>query len=158
MRDRFVRRTSRSMRWALVTHQGRIRDLDRGRLSAGDGVLRMRPRGEAHRRSDLSGRARLHALQHLQHRRVWRPHPRPADALLSPYSTDSEHLWNRLHRALFVRTAKNGAQYVHSVDPFLYENGSFLLEGDAHRGAITVLDEFLAAPREQMVDDPRERL
>src|SRR3954453_13502009 len=51
---------------------------DLGRLPAGDGVLRVRPRGEADRRPDLPGRPRLHALQHQQHRRVRRPHPRPA--------------------------------------------------------------------------------
>src|SRR5439155_25240534 len=86
------------------------------------------------------------------------PATRPADALLSPYSTDSEHLWNRLHRALFVRTAKQGAEYVHSIDPFLYENGTFLLEGEPHHRALALLDEFLGAPAEQMINDPRKRL
>jgi hypothetical protein len=81
----------------------------------------------------------------------------PAEALLSPYATDSEHLWNRLHRALFVRTTKQGAEYVHSVDPFLFENGSFLLEGEPHHRALALLDEFLSAPAEQMFDDSQKR-
>ena len=62
VRDRPVRRTGRPLRRARRAHQGRVRDAHRGRLPAGDGVLRVRPRGEAHRRPDLPGRPGLHAV------------------------------------------------------------------------------------------------
>ena len=62
VRDRPLRRAGRPLRRAVRADQGRLRDAHRGRLSAGDGVLRVRPRGEAHRRPDLPGRPRLHAL------------------------------------------------------------------------------------------------
>ena len=44
--------------------------LGRGRLRAGDGLLRVPARGEADRRPDLRGRHRQHELLDLQHRRV----------------------------------------------------------------------------------------
>ena len=52
--------------------------LRRGRLPAGDGLLRVHPRGEADRRPDLRGRRREHALLGVEHRRVRRLHARPA--------------------------------------------------------------------------------
>ena len=42
MRNRPVRRTSRPVRRACLAHQSRLRDADRSRVSAGDGVLRVR--------------------------------------------------------------------------------------------------------------------
>ena len=59
--------------------QGRLRNAGRSRLPARDGLLRVHARAEADRRPVLPGRPQLHALQRLQHRRVRRLHPRPAD-------------------------------------------------------------------------------
>ena len=42
--------------------QGGLRDPGRGRVSAGDGLFRVRTRGETDRRSDLPGRSELHAV------------------------------------------------------------------------------------------------
>ena len=75
-RDRPVRRAGRAVRRADRARAGRVRDAHRGRLRAGDGVLRVPPRGEADRRPDVRGGHRRDALLDLRHRRVRRPHPR----------------------------------------------------------------------------------
>ena len=56
-----------------------LRNPRRGRIPARNGLFRVHARGEADRRPDLPGRPELHALQHLEHGRVRRLHPRPAD-------------------------------------------------------------------------------
>jgi hypothetical protein len=86
------------------------------------------------------------------------PTSRPSEKLLSPYSPDPNHLWNRLHRALFLRTAPDGSEHIHTLDPLLYHGGKYLLQGEPYQRAIAMLEEFIAAPREQMFDDPRKRL
>jgi hypothetical protein len=83
--------------------------------------------------------------------------PKSADARLAPYAADEEDLWNRLHRALFVRTARDGGPRTHATDPLLYRGGTFLLEGEPHRRAVGLLDEFLAAPG-RSIDEPLKRL
>ena len=74
------------------------------------------------------------------------PAPRPIDARFAPYAPDPDHPWNRLHQALFVRDAADGGRRVHSTDPLLYRGGTFLLEGEPHRRAVALLDQFLAGP------------
>lgn len=72
--------------------------------------------------------------------------PPAPDARLAPYSADPDHPWNRLHQALFVRTASDGAKHAHTKDPLLYTGGNkFLLDGEPHRRAVAALDEFLKA-------------
>ena len=61
---------------ALV--QAGLRDPRRGGLPARVGLLRVPPRAEAHRRPHVRAGHRRHALLDLRHRRVRRPHPRPA--------------------------------------------------------------------------------
>ena len=86
------------------------------------------------------------------------PAPRPIDARFAPYAADPDHPWNRLHQALFVRDAADGGRRVHTTDPLLYEGGTFLLEGESHRRAVTLLDQFLARPGDRPADDPLKRL
>ena len=71
-RDRPLRRADGAVRRHGRADQGRLRDADRGRLRARDGVLRVPARGEADRRPDLRGRHRQHELLDLQQRRVRR--------------------------------------------------------------------------------------
>ena len=59
-----------------------------------------------------------------------------------PYSSDQDHLWNRLHRGLFLRADMAGRQHVHSTDPLLYRGGKYLLTGEPHRKAVALLNEF----------------
>jgi len=86
-----------------------------------------------------------------------------AHAALSPsngelYDADPNHLWNRLHRALFVRTTADGGEFgIDQLDPLLWYRSTHLLEGPSHENAIAVLDEFLATHGENLVRDPLKR-
>ena len=59
-------------------------------LSARERLLRVPARAEADRRPDVSGRPQLHALQHLEHGRVRRLHPRAADRQRADPRRDEE--------------------------------------------------------------------
>jgi hypothetical protein len=87
-----------------------------------------------------------------------RPAARPSEAQLAPYAADPDHLWNRLHRALFLRVASDGRQRIHGTDPLLYRGGTFLLEGESHRRAVALLDQFLAESGDRLVNNPHKRL
>ena len=53
------------------------------------------------------------------------------------YDSDSAHLWNRLHRALFVRTTSEGIEYGRDeLDPLLWPESKFLLVGEHHKHVI----------------------
>src|SRR5262249_23747426 len=74
------------------------------------------------------------------------------------YDPDPQHLWNRLHRALWVRIGPDGKEYGHDrLDPLLWIETKYLVEGKAHELAIAVLDEFLAKHGEKLVNDPLKR-
>ena len=80
----------------------------------------------------------------------------PATAIYDP---DPSHLWNRLHRAFFVRPdAITDLPNVDAVDPPLWiDTTGFLKSGPTHRAAIAVLDEFLSKDGAALVDDPVKR-
>lgn len=76
----------------------------------------------------------------------------------SIYDSDPAHLWNRLHRTLWVRTGPNGKEYGHDrLDPYLWRETKHLLEGDLHNQAIADLDEFLTAHGENLEKEPLKR-
>ena len=77
-RDRSVRRAVGAVRRPDRADSQRLRNPGRSRLRARDGLFRVRARGEAHRRPDLRGRHRQHALLDQQHRRVRRHDARQA--------------------------------------------------------------------------------
>ena len=77
-RNRPLRRAGRPLRRRQRARQGGLRDAGRGRLSAGDRLLRVPARAEADRRSHLPRRAELHALLGQRHGRARRLHRRPA--------------------------------------------------------------------------------
>jgi hypothetical protein len=84
--------------------------------------------------------------------------PSEAPRAASIYDSDSEHLWNRVHRALWVRTGPGGKEFGHDrLDPYLWRDTKHLLEGESHQKAIAALDEFLAAPGENLFKDPLKR-
>jgi hypothetical protein len=76
------------------------------------------------------------------------------------FDSDPKHLWNRLHRALFVRNSGGDDSYgAGQVDPPLWaDTQAFLLAGESHRSAISVLDEFLANAGEELHTDPLKRV
>jgi len=74
------------------------------------------------------------------------------------YDPDPQHLWNRLHRALWVRVGPDGKEYGHDrLDPLLWMETRHLVEGKSHEQAIAVLDEFLAEQGEKLVSSPLKR-
>jgi hypothetical protein len=89
---------------------------------------------------------------------TWVSAAEPDARLSGPYAPNPDHIWNRLHRDLFVRTAPDGSQRTHALDPLLYRGGTFLLEGEPHRRAVATLDQFLAAPLEAPVDTAARRV
>ena len=79
----------------------------------------------------------------------------PANTL---YDSDPNHLWNRLYAAFFIRAGLDGVQYgTDSLDPYLWDDTTFLLEGDSHKRALAVLDEFLDRHGENLIRDPVKR-
>ena len=59
------------------------------------------------------------------------------------YDPDPQHLWNRLHDALFVRVGNDGVEYGRDrIEPLLWRRSTHLLSGDSHQRLLTVLTEF----------------
>ena len=77
---------------------------------------------------------------------------------IGSYAADADHPWNKLHQPLFVRHTPDGSRHIHSTDPLLYRGGTFLLEGESHRKALAVLDQFLTVSGDRPVNDPLKRL
>lgn len=78
--------------------------------------------------------------------------------LIAIYDADPAHLWNRLHRALFVRTAADQTSFGQDdLDPLLWPNSKFLLTGKHHAYIVALLDAFLAKDGHKMINDPLKR-
>ena len=74
------------------------------------------------------------------------------------YHADPNHLWNRIHEVFHVRGTPDGQQYgFDTVDPLLWRETRYLLEGASHRRAVAALDEFLVSNAELLIDDPLKR-
>ena len=71
-RDRPVRRAGGAVRRRHAHDRGRLQHPGRGRLPAGDRLLRVPARAQAHRRPHLPGRPELHALLGQRHGRARR--------------------------------------------------------------------------------------
>lgn len=75
------------------------------------------------------------------------------------YDANSTHLWNRLHGALFIRTAADGTRYGQDeLDPLLWAKSKYLLAGERHKRVVAVLDEFLAKDGHKLIKDPLKRV
>lgn len=82
----------------------------------------------------------------------------PSNSDWSIYDPDPDHIWNRVFRQLYQRTDINGEEYgAEELDPLLWFDTTHLLEGDSHRQALAVLDEFLSIHAENMIQDPLKR-
>jgi hypothetical protein len=74
------------------------------------------------------------------------------------FDTSQDHPWNRLHAALFVRTAPDGQHFgADEVDPLLWANTTFLLQGDSYTNGISEMDGFLANNSARLIQDPVKR-
>ena len=76
----------------------------------------------------------------------------------SHYHTDPDHLWNRLHEAMFVRVGPDGRAYGQDrLEPLLWANSKYLLEDRSHERVMALLEEFLKNKGEKLIDDPLKR-
>jgi len=74
------------------------------------------------------------------------------------YHRDRDHLWNRVHAALLVRTGPDGRTYGEDrLEPLLWNESEHLLKGKAADRAVAVLDEFLRDKGESLIEDPVKR-
>ena len=77
---------------------------------------------------------------------------------LGLFQPDPNHIWNRVHRCLFLRQGQNRADYGEdTLDPLLWNETNHLLTGDSHQRALDCLDEFLRSHAEDQVREPVER-
>lgn len=74
------------------------------------------------------------------------------------YDPDPQHLWNRLFRQLYLRSTNAGKEYGwDALDPLLWYETTYLLEGASYQQTISVLDEFLSTKGENLITDPLRR-
>lgn len=74
------------------------------------------------------------------------------------YHSDPKHLWNRLHRTLFVRSAPDGTEYGYDrLDPLLWFRTRHHLDGRSHEKTVDILDEFIQIQGEKRIGDPLKR-
>jgi hypothetical protein len=75
------------------------------------------------------------------------------------YDADAGHLWNRLYRSLYLRTACDGREFGQDeVDPLLWSGTrEHLLGGESYARASACLEEFIEARGERLVADPLKR-
>lgn len=88
---------------------------------------------------------------------TWRPNRPRAQAEWNLYDADPQHLWNRVFRLFFEREAEGQTYGRHSLDPLLWYETRYLLEGESHTRAINLLDEFLNTRGEMLITDPLKR-
>lgn len=76
----------------------------------------------------------------------------------SMYHADPEHLWNRLHTALFVRVGPDGRTYGQDrLEPLLWGGSKHLLEDASRKRAVALLEEFLKNNGEKLIENPLKR-
>jgi hypothetical protein len=79
-------------------------------------------------------------------------------AIGTPYHSDPQHLWNRLHEAIFVRVAADGQEYGRDrLDPLLWTDTGYLTDKKARERAARVLNEFVDRDGEKRFTDPLKR-
>jgi hypothetical protein len=84
--------------------------------------------------------------------------PKERSSEWSVYHADPEHLWNRLHAAMFVRVGPDGRVYGQDrLEPLLWPQSKHLLEERSHKRAVALLEEFLKDKGEKLIEDPLKR-
>lgn len=75
-----------------------------------------------------------------------------------PYSSDPQHIWNRVHRRLLERRDRNGNLWgCDDVDPLLWVHTTHLLHGYPYKETVSLLDEFTRTHAERLIRDPVQR-
>jgi hypothetical protein len=89
---------------------------------------------------------------------VTQVYPSAKASLWSVYDPDPDHPWNRVFRQFYRRVASNGKEYgFDELDPLLWQDTTYLLDGASHQSAVQVLDEFLSAHAENLISEPLRR-
>lgn len=84
--------------------------------------------------------------------------PTPLPSRWDIYDRDPQRPWNRLFRALYGRITADGHEYGRdSLDPLLWEGGSYLVYGPSYQQALEALDAFDSARSETLITDPLKR-
>lgn len=86
------------------------------------------------------------------------PIPTVEERAWNDYHPDPDQIWNRVFRLFYSRTASDGRKYgLGELDPLLWFDTTYLLNGVSHQQAIHILDEFLATHAENLINDPLKR-
>lgn len=82
----------------------------------------------------------------------------PEEPTWNVYDPDPNHIWNRVFRQFYERTANDGTKYgLGELDPLLWFDTTYLLNGPSHEQALAVLDEFLETDSQNLIRDPLKR-
>jgi len=74
------------------------------------------------------------------------------------YDPNPNHLWNRLHAAIFIRSdIPSTGKVPDALDPPLWYRTSYLLAPPSHQRIMKILDEFLETDGERLIQDPVKR-
>lgn len=74
------------------------------------------------------------------------------------YDPDPQHLWNRLHAAMWDRVGPGGKIYGHDrIDPVRWQETVHLLDVPSREAFAQVLQEFLNNRGETLIEDPLKR-
>lgn len=77
---------------------------------------------------------------------------------VSIYDPDPQHLWNRVHAAIMVRTGPDGIAYGQDrLEPLLWAESTHLLQGDAADRVVQVLGEFVRNGGDLLIGDTTKR-
>lgn len=75
-----------------------------------------------------------------------------------PYSSDPDHMWNRVQFKLLVRTAPDRTQWgCDEVDPLLWFETKHILSRSEYPQTAKLLDDFIATHAERLVEEPVKR-
>jgi len=76
----------------------------------------------------------------------------------TPYADDPQHLWNRLHEALFVRVGPDSREYGRDrLDPLLWTETRHFVDEQSRDRLVALLEEFLGANGQKLVAEPLRR-
>ena len=99
-------------------------------------------------------------------RMVWAADPAESPRV-TVYDPNLNHLWNRLHEALYVRLERKGQDDPGELDPFLWEHSPYRPfpwerapyreMQERYKRAIAVLDDFISEEGNKLIADSRKR-
>jgi hypothetical protein len=74
------------------------------------------------------------------------------------YDRDPQHLWNRIHEAIFVRVGSDGREHGWDrLDPLVWTQSVHLTGGDSRERLVSVLNEFAEQRARGLAADPLKR-